>query len=99
MAQQIYKSWFVKFKEPWYQLSKAEQDEMLKKVGAALEQAGGKSHVVCLSGWSSEAWQGFGLEVFPSIEAVQEHSRYLDELNWFRYVESFSALGTETPAQ
>ncbi len=95
MAQPIYKVFFLNFKEPWYQLSKTEQDSLLQKVSASFEKVGGKHQVMCDSRWSTESWHGFGLEVYPSIEAVQQHDRDLAALNWFRYVESLTALGTE----
>jgi len=97
MSQPIYKVFHVKFNEFWFQLSKPEQDSLLQKVSAALDQVGGKSHVVCDCHWSSEAWNGFGLEEYPSIEAVQEHDRLLQELNWFRYQDSMITLGTAFP--
>jgi len=94
MAQQIYKSFYGNFREPWYQLTKAEQDSLLQKVAAALDKVGGKSVVGCDSSWASDAYQAFGVEVFPNIETVQEHHKLLSELNWFRYFDSFSILGT-----
>ena len=97
MAQPIYKSFFVKFKEPWFQLSQAEQNALLAKVAGTLDTVGGKSQAVCNCTWSNEAWHAFGLEIYPSVEAVQEHDKLLQELNWFRYVESMTALGTEFP--
>jgi len=97
MAQPIYKSFFAKFTESWYQLSKAEQDDLMNKVTAARDKVGGKLQVVCNCNWSSEPWQGFGLEVFPDMEAVQQFTRLLNEMNWFRYIDSFSLLGTELP--
>lgn len=96
MAQQIYKSYYANAREAWYQLSKAEQDSLLQKVVAALAKVGGKSIVNCNSGWSTDAYQLFGLEVFPSLEAAQEHNKLLNELNWFRYLDGFSILGTES---
>jgi hypothetical protein len=95
MAQQIYKSFYGNPQEAWYQLSKAEQDSLLEKVTAARDKVGGKSVILCNSGWSSDAYQVFGVEVFPSIEAAQEHNKLLNELNWFRYLNGFSLLGTE----
>lgn len=95
MAQQIYKSYYAKPLEAWYQLSKAEQDSLLQKVVAAIAQVGGKSIITCNSSWASDAYMLFGLEVYPSIEAAQEHNKILLELNWFRYIDGFSILGTE----
>ena len=97
MAQSIYKAFFGKAQEPWYQLSKAEQDSLLKKVTAARDKVGGKLHLICNVNWSSDAYQFFGVEVFPSLEAVQQHNKLLNELNWFRYIDGFSILGTEQP--
>jgi hypothetical protein len=95
MAKPIYKVFLVRFTEAWYQLSAEEQASLLQKVGATLDQVGGKSVALCDSSWSSEQWLGFGVEVYPDIEAVQQHSQLLNQLNWFRYIESTTALGTE----
>ena len=96
MAQQIYKAFYVrKFQEAWYQLSKAEQDELMKKVTAARDKVGGKAQLICNAQWASDNMVGFGVEVFPSIEAAQQHNKLLQELNWFRYFDGMSILGTE----
>jgi len=76
-------------------LSPEEQQDRLAKVGAALEQVGGKPVVICAPGWSNEQWQVFGVEEFPDIEAVQKHTQLLNELNWGRYLTSVSILGTK----
>ena len=99
MAQAIYKVFLGKFTEAWHQLSEAEQASLSAKIGAALDKVGGKRVVLCDSSWASEQWQGFGVEEFPGIEAVQEHTKLLNELNWFRYFNSITTLGTEfTPS-
>ena len=95
MAQPIYKVFLLKPTEAWYQLSKAEQDKILKKLEAAFKKAGGKRIVQCDSSWSSDQWFGFGVEMFPNIEAVQQYMKALKNLNWARYGESLSVLGTE----
>ena len=97
MAQPIYKMWRVGVKEAWYQLSKEEQDALFAKVNEAMKSVGGKSMVFCNSSWHSEQWLYFGLEEFPSIEAVQEYNRCLLELDWFRYCDSDIILGTKVP--
>ena len=51
--------------------SEEQRNEMLGKVNAAFEKAGGKRLAFCSTYWASEQWQIFGLEVFPDIEAVQ----------------------------
>jgi len=99
MAQPIYKLYMFRNTEAWYQLSQDKQNELLGKVNAALEKAGGKRFISCNSSWSSEQWPVYGVEQFPNIEAVQQHEKALTDLNLSRYVVSKSMLGTElTPS-
>ena len=101
MAGPIYKMFRAGVKEAWYQLSKEEQDALFAKIQDAMKSVGGKSMLVCNSSWNSEQWLFWGVEEFPSLEAVQEYSRCLEELNWFRYVDSEVLLGSkaEEPEQ
>jgi hypothetical protein len=95
MSKPIYKSFLIRPRDAWYQLSQEQQDGLFAKLGEALEKVGGKAVLYCDSRWSSERWQWFGVEEFPDIEAVQKLSKIHDELNWPRYIDSFSVLGTE----
>lgn len=95
MAQPIYKFFMGKPKEAWYHLSQKEQKSLLAKEEEPFKKTGGKRIVLCNSEWSSEQWQFFGVEEFPDIEAIQKHSEDLDKLNWFRYFEGMSFLGTK----
>jgi hypothetical protein len=87
--------YFVRLTESWYALSPAEQDSLIAKVDAARAQVGGKTVVACDSAWSSEQWPTFGIEMYPSMEAVQKHAAILTDLNWYTYVESKSVLGMD----
>ena len=98
MAQPIYKLWVAKWSEAWYQLSEDEQQQLIAKENAALEQVGGKQLVLCNSQWASEQWPFWGVEQFPDIEALQKHTELLAEINWLRYLESRTILGTEWQA-
>ena len=95
MAESIYKFFMGRMLEPWYQLSKEEQTSLIAKVDEALENVGAKRSILCNLRWSSEQWSWAGVEEFPNIEAVQKHSAALMELNWLRYCESTSVLGTK----
>lgn len=95
MTQPIYKVYTGNMSEAWYRLSKEEQDSLLAKVVEALNKAGGEIVILCNSLWSDEEVLFFGVEKFPDIEAVQKHTELLSELNWLRYVNSKSVLGTE----
>lgn len=94
MAEPIYKLWQGRFTEAWHQLPDDEQRRLLGLVLQALTNAGGKELVVCNAAWSNERWPVFGLEEFPDVDAVQRHEQMLLDLNWARYVESRTTLGT-----
>ena len=94
MAGKVCKVYLVRPREAWYQLSREEQDALFAKVGDALASVGGKPIVRCESYWGSEQWPYFGVEEFPDVEAVQELARLHDELNWGRYIDAFTILGT-----
>ena len=97
MAQPVYKVWMMKYKDAWYKLSKEEQAKHTEQIAEALKQVGGEQIMVRVSVWSSEKWLAWGVEKFPSIEAVQQHAMILFNLNHFQYFESNSYLGMEMP--
>src|SRR6516165_2963824 len=84
MSEPIYKFFMGKFLEPWYQLSKEEQDSLQAKLRDAKKKSGCTQPIVCNSSWSSDQWSFAGYEVFPDIEAVQKYMAALHELSWFR---------------
>jgi hypothetical protein len=95
MTTPVYKLYMGKMKEAWHQLPKDEKDALLAKVQAALGKAGGKPVIMCNPSWCTEQWHFWGVEEFPDIDAVQQHTHLLAELHWERYVESISMLGTK----
>jgi hypothetical protein len=68
VAESIYKFFMAKMLEPWYQLSKEEQNSLVAKLDAALENVGAKRPILCNSSWSSDQWSFAGMEEFPNIE-------------------------------
>jgi hypothetical protein len=95
MAEPIYKFFMASFLEPWYQLSQEEQKGLIANLDDALKKVGGKRPILCDSSWSFGQWSFAGVEEFPIIEAVQKYMAALQELNWFRYCEATSVLGTK----
>lgn len=95
MAQPIYSVFLMKPTEAWYQLSAEEQQKLMDGITQSLNKVGAESIVMCDASWSTEPWQFFGLIRFPSIEAVQKHREDTNQMNWSRYVEAMSFLGTE----
>ncbi len=97
MAQPIYKVYMYKPTEAWYQLSEKKKEDYKKRVKAALKKVGGREVISCFSGWNSEQYLGWGVEQFPTVEAAQRYHALLVGMNYFRYVDSNSYLGTEVP--
>ena len=97
MAGPVYKMFYARWREAWFQLSKDEQDALFEKIQAAMKKVGGKSMLICDSSWSSEKWWFWGVEEYPNIEAVQEYANMLNDIGWLRYVDSETLLGTAVP--
>lgn len=95
MTKPIYKLGIARATQAWYQLSEDERNNLWGKFKEKKEELGVEDIVACDSRWSSESWGGFGVEKFPHIEAVQEYAKFLEENNWFLYVEAMTFLGTE----
>jgi hypothetical protein len=84
----------TKFKEPWFQLSEEEQKSYIAKLVEIREKVGGKEVITCDPFWSDHRWTRFGVDEYPDIEAVQKTTKVLNELEYSRYVEAVSMLGT-----
>ena len=97
MAQPIYKVFMARYTEAWHQRSKEEQDDLFAKNMKAFERLGGKFVLVCDSLWASDQWHFWGVAEFPDLESIQKYTEAMVELNWFRYVEGISVLGTVWP--
>jgi len=95
MAGPVYKFWRMRPKGAWYQLSEEEQNAHMTKLEEALEKVGGKETIACTTIWADEQWLLYGVEQFPSIEAVQEHTQLLFDMGHFRLTEGESTLGIE----
>jgi hypothetical protein len=95
MEQQVYKLWQGRWTEAWHALAAEEQRRLLGQAQKALDTAGGKQLVLCSAAWSNEQWPFFGLEEFPDIDAVHRHAQLLLDLNWGRYIESRTTVGTQ----
>lgn len=94
MTEPIYKMFHARWTEAWYQLSEEQREAIFAKMTETGERLGIKSVVVCDSSWTSDKWLFWGVEEYPDMQALQEYSRYLSELDWFRYVDAETLLGT-----
>jgi len=95
MGGPICEFYMAKVTEAGYQLPKAEQDQLGAKLEEGFQQVGGKHLILCNSAWASEQTHFWGVDEFPDMEALQKYSQLESELNLFRYVDSWSILGTK----
>ena len=95
MSEPIYKVYIGRYTDVWYQLTKDERRALVIQVSEALEQLGGRSVIDCHSEWASDQWHWFGIEEYPNLEAVQQYADRLKALEWYRYIQVMSVLGTK----
>jgi len=90
----IFEVFLLKFKEPWYNLTGEEQNALLDKLAKNQEEVGAKNILMCHCRWANEEWSMVGVTEYPTIEAVQRHHKFTEELAWYKYVEAKMVLGT-----
>jgi hypothetical protein len=95
MGQPVYKFFEGTFTEAWRQLAPEAQNAIFAQLTAKREEVGGKELVLCESSWANERVAFWGVELFPDIEAVQKLANFHAEIDWYRYVNSRTLLGTE----
>lgn len=95
MSGEVCKVYILRrFREAGYALSPEERAAKIAQVAAARQACGGRLLVSAVARWSGYGVYGFGAEVFPDLASLQKHTAALEELNWYRYVESESFIGT-----
>jgi hypothetical protein len=90
----ITKVLFMKPKEAYLGLSEETRKGFVAKAMKDVIEVGGKWLIHCNCYWANEEWLWFGVMEFPDIAAVQQHSKFIEELEQIRYVESKSYLGS-----
>lgn len=96
MSKPIYQMYMAKGTEAAYQLGREGWEKLNAKNLESLASVGAEMIINCDSIWSSEPWLFFGINKFPDIEAVQKHAANLVQIEWYRYVEGKTLLGTES---
>ena len=94
MTGPVFKMFHARWTEAWYQLSAEQRNAIFQQMTEITERLGIKSTIVCDSSWNSDRWLFWGVEEYPDMAAVQEYATRLVELDWFRYVDSETLLGT-----
>lgn len=93
--KRIIRIMFVKLKEEYFKLSEAEQQEFMRRDREKMEELGYKLHFMLDCSWSSDEWQFIGIEEWPSMESIEEISKFHEEeLKVSKYGEYKTYLGT-----
>ncbi len=93
-SKPIIKLYLTRPSEAWYSLDPLRAELIDKQVQNSLRDVGGKKILACSVFWATEAWTGFGIERYPSLDAVWGRDDVLDMIPWDRYINSWSVLGT-----
>jgi len=75
-------------------LPEAERKALFDKEQASREAVGAATVALCSSAWADEEHPYWGVLRFPDLQACIEHTRTLDKIGWFNYVNAFTLLGT-----
>ena len=95
MAGSIILFYRFTWKEAFHQLSEEERKALVARIEEGRNKVGATLIVHCHSRWASEQWRGFGVEEYPSLEALQEFSKWQEEMSLFRYMTSETMLGSK----
>ena len=93
--KRIIRVMFGKVKPAYFKLTEEEKKEFMRRDRGKLEELGYKLHFHLDCSWSTEEWHGFGVEEWPSMEAIEKiETFYEEELELSKYVEYRAYLGT-----
>ena len=93
MDYPIYKLFFFKRGVKALGLDAAAYEEVLAQTREPARRLGVRQMLMANMRWSNERNEIFGIELYPSLEIVQEYSRQLEDMNWYSFVSSESYLG------
>lgn len=93
MSSFIYVMWRATPRPNGNELSPEEQRAVIKQHDESLASVGGETVLKLNTRWSNEKWQSAGVVKYPGLDALQKHTKNLESLNWFRYLETETLLG------
>jgi hypothetical protein len=79
----------------WNQLPEADQKSLWDKAESHFKEVGGERILWVDSSWSAEAYAGYFIEVYPTVEALQKFTAYLNEMKFLQYFDVRTIVGTE----
>jgi hypothetical protein len=94
MSGSIYKFFRARPTEAFYQLNAAERQALLDKNEQIGKEMGLKQNAPYECTWGNERWAFFGIQEYPDLETLLKYEAALEAMDWFRYVEAETMLGT-----
>jgi hypothetical protein len=99
MGQPVIFLFMGSMKKSWSELSEEEQSQMMAKVGASRDEVGGKGIVGAWCEWSTPDYQFFGVEEYPSIDALRKHIAAQREMGFTDHLEETYVVGRRWESQ
>lgn len=93
MDTPLYKLYLFRRTAQYYELGQAGWAQLSAEILTQQRALGIRDLFNAEMAWSNEHYEFFGVEFYPNIEAVQNYSRSLQKLGYFRYVTGDSYLG------
>ncbi len=82
------------FREAYYQLSAEGQNQFWSRIGEVGQAAGSKLLMNCYARWNNEACAGWGVEMVPDVQSLQQMARSHEKNQHYRYIEAETYIGT-----
>src|ERR1051326_515542 len=97
MSTKIFKLVLTKgFTQAYYKLSEEERKNLWKRGHKIVEKSGAKLVAPYYScRWSTDKYMRFYVMEYPDVEAAIADTANIDEVEFFRYIESETILGVE----
>ena len=94
MGQPVLFLYMYKAKDSYWEFSDEEKEETGKRIRESFQAVGGKQIVSANCEWSNPDYAGFGVQEFPSIEALQQHFADGHEIGYLKHIEETYIVGT-----
>lgn len=92
-SQPVYRVYLSRLTTYGLELTTDQLNETWAQGRDALKMVKGIPLLAGFSRWNNETWDGFGIERFPSYQAVLAYTQYLSVSGWYRVSEARSHLG------
>ena len=93
MSNPIHVMWRLNLRPNAYEMSEEALKAIRKKSAESLASVGGETVLKLDTQWSNEKWQKAGVIKYPSMQALQTHTKNLEKVEWFRFHEAETLLG------